>query len=190
MTTAVGFLLGVRSSSVRPIAMDVEAALTELVPAVRRWMYRTIGPGPDYDDAVQDALVELANALPRFEGRSKLTTFAHPIVVRTAYRHLAKRRAQPVSAEIDRIANDDDPERRAEKRQQLERLHRVLDRIPDKQRVAFVLCCVERLPHEEAARIEGVSIDTLRQRIKRAKAELARRLRADPELCEALGGDR
>jgi RNA polymerase sigma factor (sigma-70 family) len=187
MTTAIGFWR--RSPSASVVApMDVQAALTELVPSVRRWIYRTIGPGPDFDDAVQDALVELATALPRFEGRSQLTTFAHPVVVRTAYRYLAKRRAQPVSTDVDHASQEDDPERRAQKREQLERLHRVLDHIPDKQRVAFVLCAVERIPHEEAARIEGVSVETLRQRLKRARSELARRLRADPELCALFGG--
>src|SRR5690349_3832588 len=125
MTTVAGFWRRTASASV-PVAMDVQAALTELVPSVRRWIYRTIGPGPDFDDAVQDALVELATALPRFEGRAQLTTFAHPVVVRTAYRYLAKRRAQPIHGEVDRVSNGDDPERRAQHREQLERLHRVL----------------------------------------------------------------
>lgn len=178
------------SSTVRPRTMgaeEIERALTTLVPAVRRWVYRVLGPRPDFDDAVQDALVELARALPRFEGRAQLTTFAHPVVTRTAYRYLKQRREQAAEpGTLERVANDDDPEDRAATRQQLERVHRVLDRIPDKQRMAFVLCAVERLPHAEAAAIEGISVETLRARLKRAKSELARRLRADPELCAML----
>lgn len=167
--------------------MDLEATLTALVPVVRKWMWRLLGPNDAYDDAVQDALVELAKALPRFEGRSSVTTFAHPVVVRTAYRYM---RPQPRTShtEVDRLASDDDPERRAAQRQQLERLHRVLGQLPEKQRVAFVLCAVERLSHAEAARIEEVSVETLRARLKRARAELARRLKADPELVGRLRG--
>jgi RNA polymerase sigma-70 factor (ECF subfamily) len=138
---------------------------------------------------VQDALVELARALPRFEGRSKLTTFAYPVVTRCAYRYM---REPPATATdpgtLERVPAADDPERRAAKREQLERLHRVLARLPVKQRVAFVLCAVERVPHAEAAEIEGVSVETLRARLKRARAELGRRLRADPELRAMLGG--
>lgn len=167
--------------------LDLEATLTELVPVVRKWMWRLLGPSQAYDDAVQDALVELARALPRFEGRSSVTTFAHPVVVRTAYRYMRARGA-PSDADIDRLPSADDPERRAVQRQQLERLHRVLGQLPEKQRVAFVLCAVERLPHAEAARIEGVSLETLRARLKRARAELARRLKADPELVDRLRG--
>ncbi|MCB9597980.1 MAG: sigma-70 family RNA polymerase sigma factor [Sandaracinaceae bacterium] len=172
-------------------SVDVHARLTELVPTVRKWMWRLLGPRPDFEDAVQDALVELARALPRFEGRSALTTYAHPIVLRTAYRYMGRRveeRAEP--AALERVAGDDDPEHRAARRQELDRLHRVLERLPEKQRVAFVLCAVERLPHEEAAALEGISLETLRARLKRARAELARRLRADPELVASLRGDR
>ena len=173
----------------RRAALDVEATLTELVPTVRRWMWRLLGPGEGFEDAVQDALVELARALPRFEGRSSVTTFAHPIVVRTAYRHMGASREEATEpASLERVGHGDDPERRAAGREQLDRLHRVLERLPEKQRVAFVLCAVERLSHEEAAQIEGVSVETLRGRLKRARAELARRLKADPELRRRLSG--
>jgi RNA polymerase sigma factor (sigma-70 family) len=197
MSIALSFVATRASSSVGPALadaraiMDLEATLTSLVPAVRRWVYRALGPGPDFEDAVQDALVELAKALPRFEGRSQVTTFAHPVVVRTTYRYLARRRERASHGhEIEHATSGDDPERRAAKREQLERLYRVLDRLPDRQRMAFVLCAVERIPHEEAAVMEGVSLETLRQRLKRARAELARRLKADPELERALRGER
>lgn len=180
------------SSDPRSVAVSMEpreAMLTSLVPAVRRWMWRLLGPRPDFDDAVQDALVELARALPRYEGRAALTTYAHPIVVRTAYRYMGKPRLTAVDpAALERLGGDDDPEDRAARRQELERLHRVLERLPEKQRVAFVLCAVERMPHEEAAALEGVSVETLRARLKRARGELARRLRADPDLVQALRG--
>lgn len=167
--------------------MDVEATLIDLVPSVRAWIWRLLGPRSDFDDAVQDALVELARALPRFEGRAKVTTFAYPIVIRTAYRYMRPRRESPLDIEgMEHIAGDDDPEQRVAKREELVRLHRVLSQLPEKPRVAFVLCSVERLSHAEAADIEGVSVDTMRARLKRAKTELARRLRADPELSAML----
>jgi RNA polymerase sigma-70 factor (ECF subfamily) len=168
---------------------ELEERLVELLPKVRAWLYRLLGPGPDFDDAVQDALVELARALPRFEGRSALTTYAHPIVLRAGYRTLARRAEQRRvidDAALERAAGPDDPESRAHVRSQLERLHRVLDALPDSQRVAFVLCAVERLSHEEAAELEGVPVDTLRKRLVRARQELARRLAADPELVGRL----
>ncbi len=172
-------------------AAVIEEDLVRLVPKVRAWLYRLLGPGPDFEDAVQDALVELARALPRFEGRSALTTYAHPIALRAGYRTLARRaeRARLVDdASGERAVASDDPESQAHRRRQLERLHGVLDRLPDAQRVAFVLCAVERISHEEAASLENVSVETLRKRLVRARQELARRLKADPELVAMLRG--
>ncbi len=166
-----------------------EDELVALVPAVRRWLYRLLGPGPDFDDAVQEALLEVARALPRFEGRSKLSTYAHPIVMRAGYKVIErrkKRRAEQDDAVVERVSADDDPEERVHHRAQLARLHRVLDQLPESQRGAFVLVNVERLSHEEAAECEGVSLETLRKRLTRARAELARRLAADPELVSML----
>jgi RNA polymerase sigma-70 factor (ECF subfamily) len=168
-----------------------EDQLVALVPAVRRWLYRLVGPGPDFDDAVQEALVEVARALPRFEGRSKLTTYAHPIVLRSGYKAIARRkrrRNEEDVAALDRVAAPHDPEDQAHHRGQLEHLHRVLDQLSEAQRGAFILVNVERLSHDEAADREGVSLETLRKRLTRGRAELARRLAADPELVAMLKG--
>lgn len=168
---------------------DIEATLVELVPSVRRWVYRQLGPRSDFDDVVQDALVELAGALSRFEGRSKVETFAYSVVLRATYRAMRPQAGQATDPQtLAQVAGADDPEARAASRQQLSRLHRVLQKLPDKQRVAFVLCAVERLPHAEAAEIESVSVETLRARLKRARAELGRRLGADPEMRAMLRG--
>jgi RNA polymerase sigma-70 factor (ECF subfamily) len=171
----------------------IEAWLVELVPVVRRWLHRMLGPGPDFDDAVQEALVELARALRRFEGRAALTTYAHPVVLRTGYRFIARRKArrrEDDDAVLEHVDAGEDVESRAHRRRQIERLHAVLDELADGQRMAFVLCAVERMSHEEAAALEGVSLETLRKRLVRARQELARRLAADPELVAMLrGGD-
>ncbi|MBW2465587.1 MAG: sigma-70 family RNA polymerase sigma factor, partial [Deltaproteobacteria bacterium] len=122
---------------------STQEQLVELVPSVRRWIYRLMGPGPDFDDTVQEALVEVARALPRFEGRSKLSTYAHPIVQRAGYKAIARRKKHreehqdDASAILDRTAGTDDPEDQVHRRQQLARLHRVLDQLPEAQRGAF-----------------------------------------------------
>lgn len=168
---------------------STEEQLIELVPLVRRWLYRLLGPGSDFDDAVQEALVEVARALPRFEGRSRLSTYAHPIVQRTGYKVIArrkKRRQEDSDAVLEHAPAADDPEEQVHRRQQLARLHRVLDQLPEAQRGAFILCNVERLSHEDAAAREGVALETLRKRLARARGELARLLSADPELAAML----
>ena len=167
-------------------ARAIEEVLRELLPRVRGWLHRLLGPRSDLDDATQDALSELASALPRFEGRASFATLAHRITVRTAYRYF--RRAQETSLSLVAPPVDElDPESRAMQREALARLYRCLDRLPEKRRVAFVLCCVEGLSPSEAAEIEGTSGVTMRSRLMHARAEVARRLSSDPYVAALIG---
>ena len=155
---------------------SVDRALRQLAPQVRTWMARYLGPGPDLDDATQDALIEIADALDRFEGRSKLTTYARRIALRVAIRHRRRHRKEPPALMLVDAQNQsprsESPERTAIDRQSVAALYQALDRLPKNRRRAFILCDVERLHHDEAAAVEGVSRDTLRKRLTRARASL------------------
>ena len=161
-------------------AEALEDLLHELLPDVRRWLLRLLGPRADVDDATQDALIELAKALPNFEGRARLRTFAHRVTVRVAYRYY-KRRARhgEVREDID-IEDHDDPEARLIERQALARLHEALDTLPEKRRVAFVLCCIDGLTPTEAATVAGSSGLAMRSRLHHARAAIEKQLRDDP----------
>jgi RNA polymerase sigma-70 factor (ECF subfamily) len=161
-------------------AAAMQAALRALLPDVRSWLHRLLGPRPDLDDATQDALVALAQALPTFEGRSSVRTFAHRITVRVAYRYFARRRKREPLALVPPPPDEIDPESRAMDREALRRLHRCLDELPPNRRMAFLLCCVEGLKPSEAAALEGCSPNALRTRLSHARAEVARRLADDP----------
>ena len=177
-----------RSSPLAAQSVSLEQALTELAPHVRACVYRYVGPRADADDIVQEALIEVASALARFRGESSLKTYAIRISLRVATRHLrsARRREQPGLHAVPAAADTRTPESLAAHRESLRRLYRCLDRLSPKRRTAFVLCAVERLSHAEAAEIEGTSVETMRARLKRARAELGRLLRADPHLSQLL----
>lgn len=172
----------------------LQEALRELLPDVRRWLCRVLGPGAPLDNVTQDVLIELARALRRFEGRSSLRTLAYRVTVRHAYRGLAKhnrRRDRERPLELlppppDRI----DPESRAMHREALARLYRCLERLPDKRRRAFVLCAIEGLTPQEAAELEGTKPVTMRSRLHHARQEVERRLAHDPYVARLLEGRR
>src|SRR6266851_9917331 len=74
-------LLGLeREESARPPARD-------LLQLLYRQMRILAGPRPDLDDLVQCAAERLLRALPRFEGRSALSTFAYGVAYRTLLGH-------------------------------------------------------------------------------------------------------
>lgn len=159
----------------------LDALLTELLPKVRRWLLRLLGPRPDLDDATQDALIELAKALPRFEGRSRLDTFARKVTLRVAYRYFQGKRVVPAPLHLVPAPPDElDPESVAMSKEALRRLHHCLERLPQKRRVAFVLCDVEGLSPQEAAEVVGARPGAIRSRLMHARREVRRMLAHDP----------
>ena len=157
------------------------AALRELVPLVRGWLFRLLGRSPDLDDATQEALVEIARFLPRFEGRSTLATAAHRITVRVAYRYF--RTSHETSLElVPELIDPENIESQMMAREALTRLHRCLQRIPAKRRVAFVLCAIEGMTPTEAAKVAGTTALAMRCRLLYARREVARMLEHDPYL--------
>ncbi len=168
-------LSAARTGDVRAL----EAILAELQPSVRRWTAHALGRGADAEDAAQDALIAIAAALPGFEGRAKLTTWAHRITLRTAFK--SRRRKRPLPTEhADRYPGGIDPEATVAGRETLARLYRVLERLPAKRRAAFVLCVIEGHPPSRAAEIEGCSALAMRGRVHHARKEVARMMQGDP----------
>jgi len=163
------------SSDVR-VTEAAEAELLELLPRVRRWVYAYCGRRHDAEDLVQEALAEVAAAMESFEGRAKFSTFAHRVVMRTLARELGRRRRHeahhgPEEA-LEPASTEPDAEREAMHREAVRQLYVALDALSETARRAFVLCAIERLPLDEAAEIEGLSVDALRKRLMRARADV------------------
>jgi RNA polymerase sigma-70 factor (ECF subfamily) len=159
----------------------IERVLRELLPLVRRWAFRLLGPHPELDDAVQDALSEIAGALHRFEGRSSVATLAHKIVLRRSYRFFRRRSGWSAdSIDLDELEDDEpDPEKRALAREIATRVYACLESLPPLRRAAFVLCAIEGMGPTEAAEIAGCSPVAMRSRLHHARAELEARMRED-----------
>ena len=60
----------------------------------------------------------------------------------------------------------------------IEVVHEELARLPEKLRTPLVLCCLEELSYDQAARQLGVNEPTLRGRLHRGRQRLKARLRA------------
>lgn len=182
-----------RSASEPPEPALDERVLRDLLGDARRWIGRYAGPRADLDDLVQEAMIELVIALERFRGDSSVRTYAHRIVLRTTARELKRRRARHQRLElVAEIASEasGDPERALNDRQSIMRFYDALSALSEKRRNAFVLCAIEKLPHEEAAAVESVSVETLRARLKHARRDLEAALAGDPLLGRFVGGKR
>jgi RNA polymerase sigma factor (sigma-70 family) len=160
-------------------------ALRELLPSVRRWLFRLLGSSADLDDATQEALAEIAGFLPRFEGRSKLETVAYRITVRVAYRYFGPPKETSLEV-VPELVDPECMESQVMAREALTRLHRCLGRLPARRRIAFVLCAIEGMTPTEASRVAGTTALAMRCRLIRARREIARMLKHDPYLARWL----
>ena len=160
--------------------------------AVARRMLRSEA---DAHDAVQDAFLSAYNAIDRFEGGSKLSTWLHRIVVNAALMKLrsAKRRKDEVSIEdlLPRYMDDghqidpptgweDTAEAAAQRREVRELVRASIDRLPETHRTVLLLRDIEQLSTEEAARQLDVSTNVVKTRLHRARQALKALL--DPHL--------
>ena len=159
---------------------ELERTLLQLMPGLRRRLYRMLGPAGPIDDALQDVLIELAQALPRLAQPAALEGFARTISVRVAYRYFRRRDSAPLDPE-QHAGGEPLPDHQLAERRALLRLHRCLAKLSPKRRTAFVLCAIEELEPHEAAALVGTSAGSMRARYMHARAELARYLRAERE---------
>lgn len=180
--------LGWAPSAPRPSASLVEraasgerAALAELydahAPGLRRFARTLTGESDSAEDLVHEVFVALPRALRHFRGEGELSSYLLSIAANKARNHV--RRAKRTRAVLQRVravapaaATGDSPERAAENEELRRALDRALDALPLKQRLAFVLCHVEGMSHEQAAQVLGVPAGTLRTRLFHARARL------------------
>lgn len=158
---------------------------------------RILGNEADTQDALQDALMSIHRDLPRFEGRSRFSSWGYKVCMNAALMVRRSRarihdREQGVSLELgpfDDRGHHLEPEHLPEwqveaqahglvERQELrDCLNRALDALPDSQRLAFVLKDLEDWDTEAIAHHLQVPAATVRQRLHRARVVIHARLR-------------
>lgn len=155
-------------------------------PVVRRVVRRFLGPGADVEDAVQDVFVCLFEKVALLRDPGALKAFIMAITVRTARYHVRRRRARRWIGYADveshpalRVVTHEIGPQRA-----LERFYRILDRVNDTDRAAFVLRYIEGLELSEVAKALGTSPPTARRRFTRAYGRVQLLASRDPLLVD------
>jgi RNA polymerase sigma-70 factor (ECF subfamily) len=163
-------------------AGDTEATrrlLHALAPIVRRTCRGVLGADhPDIEDALQDSLVEIVDALPQYRFEGKFLHYVTKISLRVAI--AAKRRSAARSKQLDTLDAVDawDLAHSPAGAIELERaalVRQFVDELPRVQAEAITLRVVLGFSMEETAAIAGVSMNTVKTRIRLGKSALRRR---------------
>jgi len=149
-------------------------------PMVLGLCRRVLGSVPDAEDAFQATFLALARQASRVRPADRLGGYLHTVALRIACKARAslqrRRRALPLSFGTSAPDPHPDPLADLSAREMLTVLDTELQRLPEVERVALVLCCLEGLTQEEAARRLGWTPDSVRGRLQRGRARLAVRL--------------
>src|ERR1700723_2000006 len=149
---------------------------------------RVLGNAEDAEDALQDGLLSAYRNLKRFEGRSQFSTWLTRIVINAALMRRRSAKARP-AVSLDETPREDElpaserfadsgpnPEQVFVSTELREIISENLDELSPLLRTAFVLRDVQGYSTGEAAKKLGVTENTLKARLWRARHQLAERL--------------
>ena len=140
---------------------------------------RVVGNWQTAQEVTQDVFLKIHSGLGSFEFKSSLKTWIYRITVNTAinarkYAHRGTRRTVSIEDGVPAAELACQPPDIAAKIENEHTVETLLEKLSPEQRAAIVLRELEGLCYEEMARVLHVNINTVRSRLKRARAALAK----------------
>ena len=147
-----------------------EASFNKIINKYKNKIYwharRMTGNHFDADEVVQEVLLVMYNKLKYFKFNSALYTWIFRIVTTRSLNYLRKRSLRKVFSfddhSIEVVNSNEDVAKSLEMKEKLEKIDRLLQKVPLKQREVFILRHYEELSYEEISELTGKSIGGLK----------------------------
>jgi RNA polymerase sigma factor (sigma-70 family) len=139
---------------------------------------RILGDGDDAEDALQATFLVLARKARSARSCESLASWLHGVARRVSLKARAIRARRLRLDMAARLAptSGPDPLEELSCRELLETIDEEVQRLPEKQRLPLILCCLEGLSLEEAAGRLGWKTGAVKGRLQRGRARLHDRL--------------
>jgi RNA polymerase sigma-70 factor (ECF subfamily) len=151
---------------------------------VYRLALKMLQNSQDAEDILQETFIKAYKALPKFEGRSRLSTWLYRIATNEALMFLRKKR--PVQVSVDEpIENDEGderprqiidwcciPENELMSTEARAYLDHSVQQLPESLRAVFLLRDIEGLSTRETAEVLDISESAVKTRLSRARFRL------------------
>jgi RNA polymerase sigma-70 factor (ECF subfamily) len=169
-------------SGQRPEALppDLQTIYDQFQPRIRRYLSRMVGP-TDAEDLTQEVFIKVGQALPSFRGESTVSTWIYRIATNTAFdrlRSASVQRAARAALELLPLATEQPPgiDEDLGRKEMNECIRRFIDTLPPPYRSVVVLSEDEGLTNQQIADVLGVSLETVKIRLHRARTRLKNQL--------------
>ena len=143
----------------------------------------------DAEDLAQDVFLEIFRTAENFRGDAKLSTWLYRIATNRSLNLIRNNKRKRFFQSIEETFTGgrnraseisenrgDQPDQNITDQQRSDLLHRAIDRLPEKQRIAFTLNKYEELPYQQIAEVMEISLASVESLIHRAKKNLQEQL--------------
>jgi len=126
------------------------------------------------EEAVQEVFLKVFQAAPRFEAKSKVSTWIFRIAYNQAMTELGRRgRLENLREAMNSMGGGEEPFTTPREAGELEEdIESGLSRLPENQRAALLLRVNEELSYREIADVLGVSVESVESLLFRARTNL------------------
>ena len=169
-----------------------EAAFKELVNSFKDHVFNAalgiLQQQTDAEDVAQEVFIQAYQSIGGFKGNARLSTWLYKITVNKSLELLRNRKRKKRFAFIQSLFDNtgaevntkhpsfDHPGVQLENKERAAILFSAIDKLPDKQKVAFLLNKTEQLSYEEISAVMGLSVSAVESLLFRAKQNLQKLL--------------
>jgi len=133
----------------------------------------------DASDFTQEVFLKAYRSLPRFEGRSRFSTWLYKIAYNTALNEVNRRKEYQSLADEDAdklINNGETPERLTLRNAAKEAIQEAITELPERFRICVDLFFFYDRSYQEIEVITGIPVNTIKSHVFRAKILLREKL--------------
>lgn len=172
---------------IKDLQQKSESAFKELVNSYQKMVYNTVlgivQQELEAEDIAQEVFIQVFMSIDGFREDAKLSTWIYRIAITKALDWERKKKTKKRFGKIlSFFSNDDEqvydavdfnhPGIQLEKKEQANLLFKALNKLPDNQRIAFILIKMEGLNYHETSEVMNTSLKAIEAYMHRAKINL------------------
>ena len=168
-----------------------EQAFKSLVANYQDLVYNTalgvVQNSEDAEDVAQEVFIQVYRSIDQFKGDARLSTWIYRITTTKALDHIRSRKRKKRFAFISSLFGPNDelvhepvdfqhPGVALDRKEQAALLFKMIEQLPDNQKVAFTLHKTEELSYQEIADVMQLSVSAVESLLFRARQNLRKLL--------------
>ena len=160
-------------------AFDFEALYATYFLRIVRYLTRLVGP-EGAEDLAQEVFIKISRSLGEFRGESSLSTWVYRVATNAAWDRLRSAEHRSSVSAVSPCGDEDvavpdlgvSAEQQVIRGEMSECVRSLVDELPESYRTVLVLSEIEGLRDAEIADVLGVTLETVKIRLHRARARL------------------